>query len=166
MAFGYVIVGDDFRVKDIIHNCDFEKYKIVEDGEYEIGDIYPRPNLEEYGIVGVKFVNGVNDKIYVFRDYTYGIGEGEHVLVDTVYGPQLAKVVEVYTKNQWHGVEPTKDVISSLPDYDDYAERKASRKRAEEKKKAENETKEKYDEFINLLTEVLPIFGEILKDVD
>lgn len=134
MAFGYVVVDDDYNVKKVIGNEEFRKYMTVPDVEkYQEGDKYPKRDDDDYNVAEVKFVNGINDKYYVFRDYDCAEA-GDYVLVDTMYGTQVAKVNGVYAKDKWNGITPTKDIISVLPDYDEYLEREEARKKEARKK--------------------------------
>lgn len=151
MAFGYVVTDDNYKVEKIIPANEFHKYKTVDDVEiYNVGDTYPKYNLDDYSVVCGKFVNGLSDKEYAFRCYCDDrvYEDGIYALVDTQYGIQIIEVTAVYEKEEWKGVTPTRDVIDVLCDYDGYLEReevrkKEARKKTDEiKRKLEKQNKE------------------------
>lgn len=188
--FGYVVTGKDNKVEKIVPNLEFDKYKVVDDVEnYKVGDIYPKRNeaemkdfLDEYDIAECRFVDGMNDKLYVFKNYCRA-DAGDYVLVDTIYGPQIAVVVKNHDRGEWDDIKPTKDIISDLYLYDDYEERCEMRKqlarRAESERikkrweeKVKEEAEKKSDVKIYHLDEegfdevrkyIANIFGDFIK---
>ncbi len=125
--FGYVVVDDDKNVVKIIPEDEFYTYMTVSNIEdYKVGDKYPLVDLDDYQIAEVKFINGVNnDKSYYFRDYDDTL-PNTTVVVDTVYGMQIARVVSTHSKEGWHGIQPTKDIVGEVW-YENYAERQEKR---------------------------------------
>ena len=177
--FGYVVTDNDNNVIGIVNEMDFPKYKIVDDIEkYNVGDVYPKPDekmmreeLADYNIAECIFVNGVNEKPYVFRDYL-SVDTGDHVLVDTVYGPQIAVVKETHDRGEWKGLKPTKDIIDIICEYDEYLKRQRIRRVLErseknaEEKKPEKDIKVFHldnDELDEVRKYLVDVFGSIFK---
>lgn len=184
--FGYVITDENNMVEKIVPSFEFDKYKVVDDIEnYMVGDVYPKRSIsdmkdfiDEYDVAECRFIDGMNDKLYVFKNYCYA-DAGDYVLVDTIYGPQVAVVVKNHDRGEWDGIKPTKDVISDLCFYDDYLERCKMRKaiaRAEseriKKEMDEKEAEKKSDvkiyhldeeEFDEIRKYIANIFGDFIK---
>lgn len=188
--FGYVITDENNMVEKIVPSFEFDKYKVVDDIEnYMVGDVYPKRSIsdmkdfiDEYDVAECRFIDGMNDKLYVFKNYCCA-DAGDYVLVDTIYGPQIAVVVKNHDRGEWDGIKPTKDIISDLCFYDDYEERCKMRKaiaRAEserikkemDEKKAKEEAEKKSDvkiyhldedEFDEVRKYIADIFGDFFK---
>lgn len=156
--YGFVVVDDDNNVVKIVPEGEYYNYMTVDNlEEYKIGDKYPVVDLDDYQIAEVKFVDGVSDKSYYFKDYN-DTWPNTLVVVDTVYGMQVAKVISTHSKEGWTGIQPTKDIIGEISWFDDYKERQEKRKkiaeekirkqREEERRKEEEEVRRK---FMNLI---------------
>ena len=175
--FGYVVVDDNNVVKRVVNNEEFQKFKLVSDVEnYKEGEQYPirtkkdmEEQLNDYKVAECRFVDGINDKLYVFRDY-YACEEGDYALADTVYGPQIVKVEAIHDRGKWKGITPTKDIIDSFL-YEAFEERQGMRKKLKELEAKKTE-KKKDDvkiyhldekEFDDVTKYILKIFGDFTK---
>lgn len=138
--YRYAVIDDDGKVTGFLGKATSEKLKFVDANEYKLGDKYPHHNIEDYRVAEVKFVRPINNKAYNFRCYDTSIDIGDHVLVDTVYGEQLGYVVGVHERDfEEGGVVPTKDIISYIPDWDDFVDRCEQRRTKQQMKQAEEE---------------------------
>lgn len=134
--YRYAVINDDDIITGFLSKEVSDKLKFVNVNECKVGDKYPPCNLDEYNIADVKFINGLNDKEYAFKCYDSCIEAGDVVLVDTAYGYQLATVTGVRVPDG--DFIPTKDVVSYVPGWVDFIDRKAQRqmKQAEEEVEA------------------------------
>lgn len=90
----------------------------------------------KYRIALVNFLKGTNTtKKYAFALFdTYPIiNVGDNVLCDTVYGYQVAKVVEIVSQEEYTGVDVTKEIVCKV-DLSMFNQRAAARQRKQELK--------------------------------
>lgn len=89
----------------------------------------------KYRVAKVKMLQGVNtDKMYSFALFDNDVQEGDDVLVDTQYGFQAAKVIEIQSQDEYTGCAITREVICKL-NFKDFENRKIMRKKREDLKK-------------------------------
>ena len=101
-----------------------------------------------YDIAAVKFLQGSNTtKGYSFALFDSTICEGDIVLCDTTYGYQVAKVDRIFHKDDYDGVDVTKEVICKL-DFSDFEQRKERRRLKEELKKKMDEELKRTQELL------------------
>lgn len=190
MAFGYVVVDKDNNVKRVINEDEAMQYKIVDNVEsYSAGDRYPKltdeeqdRELKDYSIAEGRFINGFNtEKTYVWRIYPSDQMDFEggytYALADTIYGPQAIKILRIFDRGDWAGVKPTKDIISTLPNYEEYDVRQKCRinvktkaikegleRRSKEEKK-ERKNNDVYSFRIDIDDKNLKEFNKLLEDI-
>ena len=100
-----------------------------------------------YRVAMVKFVQGTNtDKKYAFALFEDYISVDEYVLCDTAHGYSVGKVIEIINKDEYEGVEITKEIISPINFYY-FKQRKKNR---EEAKKLKGEMDKKMKEMQEL----------------
>jgi len=100
-----------------------------------------------YRVAMVKFVQGTNtDKKYAFALFEDYISVDEYVLCDTAHGYSVGKVIEIINKDEYDGVEITKEIISPINFY--YFEQR--KKNREEAKKLKSEMDKKMKEMQEL----------------
>lgn len=100
-----------------------------------------------YRIAMVKFVQGTNTvKGYAFALFDEYVEVDNYVLCDTVNGYSVAKVVDIIDKNEYSGVDVTKEIICGL-NFVDFEQRKKNR---EEAKKLKSEMDKKMKEMQEL----------------
>lgn len=100
-----------------------------------------------YRVAMVKFVQGTNtDKKYAFALFEDYISVDEYVLCDTAHGYSVGKVIEIINKDEYEGVEITKEIISPINFY--YFEQR--KKNREEAKKLKSEMDKKMKEMQEL----------------
>jgi hypothetical protein len=100
-----------------------------------------------YRVAMVKFVQGTNtDKKYAFAVFEDCISVDEYVLCDTVHGYSVGKVIEIINKDEYNGVEITKEIVCPVC-FDCYEQRKKNR---EEAKKLKSEMDKKMKEMQEL----------------
>lgn len=116
-----------------------------------------------YRIAMVKFVQGINTaKGYAFALFDEYVCVDDYVLCDTANGYGVAKVIEIITKDEYNGVDVTKEIICGL-NFVDFEQRKKNR---EEAKKLKSEMDKKMKEMQELaLYEVMAEKSPELKEM-
>ena len=100
-----------------------------------------------YRVAMVKFIQGTNtDKKYAFALFNDELEVDDCVLCDTRNGYSVGKIVEIISKDEYNGVEITKEIICYV-DFSDFEQRKKNR---EEAKKLKSEMDKKMKEMQEL----------------
>lgn len=160
--YRYAVIDDDGKVTGFLSKSISEKLKFVDANEYKVGDKYPHYNIEDYRVAEVKFVRPINNKAYNFRCYDTSIDIGDHVLVDTVYGEQLGYVVGLHDRDfENGGVVPTKDIISYIPDWDDFVDRCEQRRVKQQIERTTAELQHAADKVVEATNKAIAAGAEI-----
>ena len=100
-----------------------------------------------YRVAMVKFIQGTNtDKKYAFALFNDELEVDDCVLCDTRNGYSVGKIVEIISKDEYNGVEITKEIMCYV-DFSDFEQRKKNRAEA---KKLKSEMDKKMKEMQEL----------------
>lgn len=117
-----------------------------------------------YRVAMVKFVQGTNtDKKYAFALFDADIYVDDCVLCDTQNGYSVGKIVEIISKDEYNGVEITKEIICYVR-FDEWEQRKKNRAEAKKLKSEMDKKMKEMQEFAlyEMMAEKSPELKEML----
>lgn len=119
-----------------------------------------------YGVVMVKFLQGTNTiKEYAFALFDTSVLIGDCVLCDTANGYNVAKVVNIISKEEYVGEKVTKEIICKV-DFSEFEKRKELRKKKENIKKQMDKMVKDNQELVlyQMLAEKNPEMAKMLEE--